>query len=107
MRKSHCGLKGREINLNDSIIFRIFIRFIDMIFLLRMGLNIFQSLFVHRENTVLSTGFNGHLANGEAVIHGQRSHPLSGKLNGLVKGSIHTDQPDQMKNQILTADMFL
>ena len=78
-----------------------------MVFLIGMSLNILQCLLIHRENAVLSTGFDGHITDGKAIVHRKRSHTLSGKLNGLVKGSIHTNHANQMKNQILTADMLL
>ena len=61
-----------------------------------MLLHILESSLIHRENTVLSTGLNGHIADGKAVIHGQILNALSRKFHGAVQGTVHTDHADDM-----------
>ena len=62
---------------------------------------------VDRENTVLSTGLNCHVCDGKTVIHGKVFDSFPNKFHGFIKGSIHTDHSDDMKNHIFSADPFV
>ena len=65
---------------NFLSIYGIRVRFKHLISPVYPTLQIGGGLTVHRKNTVLSSSLNGHVANGKAVIHLQRSHAVSNKL---------------------------
>ena len=68
-----------------------------------MFLQIRYCFLIHRENPVLSAGFNGHIGNGQTVIHGEICHSVSGELQRFVQRAVHADLTDQVKNHILAA----
>ena len=69
-----------------------------------MLLHIGDRQIVHRKNAVLSAGLNGHIGDGEAVVHGQVCNPVSHEFHGFVQGAVHADHSDNMQNNILAAD---
>ena len=71
-----------------------------------VGTAILQSRFVHWENPIFCPSLNGHIGNGEPIIHGQGPYPVSGELQGLIQGTVHSDLPDQVKDYILAAHIF-
>ena len=46
-----------------------------------MLLHISFRLFVHRKDPVLAAGFDGHICDGETVIHGKVLYTVTGKLH--------------------------
>ena len=65
-----------------------------------------KRLFIHREDAVFGSGFDRHVGDGEAVVHGERGDPVPCKLQGAVERSVHADHPDQMQDHVLAADML-
>ena len=63
--------------------------------------DVLHGLLVHGEDAVLAAGLDGHVGDGEPVVHGQGGHPLPGELQGLVQGAVHPDLPDQVEDHIL------
>ena len=61
-----------------------------------MFLHIGNCQIIHRENTILSAGFDRHIGNGKSVIHGKICNAVPGKLHGLVKGTVHPNHADNM-----------
>ena len=61
-----------------------------------MLFHVSNSLLIHRENTVLTAGFDSHVGNGESVIHGQIGDTVSHEFHRLVQCAVHTDHADDM-----------
>ena len=64
-------------------------------------------LVVHGEDAVLGARLDGHIGDGEAVVHRQGVHPFPAKLQGLVQGAVHPDGTDEVEDHILTGDTGL
>ena len=65
-----------------------------------MFFQISNRLFVNRENTVFTAGFNSHVSYGETVIHRHSSNAFSDKFHRLIKGAVNADLADDMQDQI-------
>ena len=63
--------------------------------------DVLHGLFVHGEDAILAAGLDGHVGDGEPVVHGQRGNSLPGKLQGLVQSAVHPDLPDQVEDHVL------
>ena len=71
------------------------------------AVDILHGLLVYGEDSVLAAGLDGHVGDGEAVVHGQGGHALPGELQGLIQGTVHPDLADQVQDHILAADAGL
>ena len=107
MGAGHRGLNGRQVNFDGFFIGSIFVGGINHRLPLRSALQIFQCPVVHRENAVFRTGLNGHIADAQPVIHGQRSHAGARKLHALVQRAVHADPANDGEDHVLPADVGL
>ena len=57
--------------------------------------------FIHREDAVLGTGLDGHIADAEAVLHRQGLHTVTDEFQALVQCAGNADLTDQMQNDVL------
>ena len=106
MRHGYGRPQSRQVDDHFPFIDCVRICFIDRI---RTGYpagHIGERLFIHRENAVFGSGFDRHVGDGEAVVHGERGDPVPSKLQGAVERSVHSDHPDQMQDHVLAADML-
>ena len=69
------------------------------------ALEIGDGLVIHREDAVLGPGLDGHVADGEAVVHLQAAYSVPAELQGLVERAVHPNHPDEVENQVLAADI--
>ena len=69
VREGNGRTKLIQIDLINFIILGILISFEYLVISIGMLLEIFDSLIINRENTVLSACFNCHVGYGESVIH--------------------------------------
>lgn len=65
------------------------------------ALDVIHRLVVYREDAVLRTGLDGHVADGEAVVHGQRVCALADELHRLVQRAVHADLADDVQDNVL------
>ena len=71
-----------------------------------MFFDILDRRLIHREDPVLSSCLDGHIADGEPVIHGQMLHAVPGELHGFIKSAVHSDHTDDMEDHVFSADPF-
>ena len=69
MREGYGRAKCTKINGIGLIIHSILISRINLICAGRMLFHVAFSEFIHREDTVLTAGFDCHIGNGKSVIH--------------------------------------
>jgi hypothetical protein len=104
MRERNSRAELGQIDLVGMVILGIRIRLEHHGLALAMVGEICQRDLVHRENSILGTGFDGHVAHGEPIVDSQRGNPNSGELHGFVEGTVDTDHTDDMEDQILAGD---
>ena len=63
--------------------------------------------FIHREDAVLGTGLDGHIADAEAVLHRQGLHTVTDEFQALVQRTGNADLTDQMQNDVLACDRLV
>ena len=68
------------------------------------ALDVVHRLVVHRENAVLRTGLDRHVADGEAVVHGQLVRAFADELHRLVQRAVHADLADNMQDDVLAGN---
>ena len=81
MRERDGRFKSAKIDGILSVIYGVLIRFIHFIGTSGVFFHISLGQLVHREDPVLSACFNGHIGNGEAVVHGEIFDSLSHKFH--------------------------
>ena len=106
MRHGYGRPQSRQVDDHFPLINCVRICFIDRIRTGNPAGNIGKGLVIHREDAVFGSGFDRHVGDGKAVIHGERSDPVPHKLQGTVERSVHADHPDQMQDHVLAADML-
>ncbi len=65
-----------------------------------------KSHIVHLKDAVLSTGLNGHVGNGKAVVHGKVLQARARELHGFVESTVHANHSDDMENEVFAADIL-
>ena len=71
-----------------------------------MLLHISNGLLIHREDAVLAACLDGHVSDGESVIHRQIFDSLAHEFHGFIKGAVYADHADDVQDYIFTADPF-
>ena len=66
--------------------------------------DVVERLLVAREDSVLAAGFDSHVGDGHAVVHGHGVHARSFELHGPVGGAVESDLTDQMQDHVLCHD---
>ena len=61
---------------------------------------IFFDFFVGGDDSVLATGFNGHVAEGHPLFHAAILDGLSGELHGSIGGAVYADVSDYLEDHI-------
>ncbi len=97
-------LQRVEVDLNGLLVLGIGVCLIEDRLPLAAALEVSLGHLVHGEDAVLGTGLNGHVADAQAVVHGQGGHTRAGELHGLVQGTVHTDHADDVEDEVLAAD---
>jgi hypothetical protein len=62
---------------------------------------------IRSNDTGTGTGFNGHVGNGHASLHGEGFHGTSGKFNGVTGTSSGSNDSNNVQNKILGSDTLL
>ena len=101
MRVADRGLQLVQVDLDGLFVFGIRVSLVVDRGALAAAVQIRSGDLVHREDAVLGTGLNGHVADAEAILHSQGSHTRAGEFHGLVQCAVHTDHADDMQDQIL------
>ena len=70
----------------------------------RPALQVLRRLLVEADDAALAAGLDGHVAHGEALVHGERLDGLAGELHGLVQGAVDADEADGVQHQVLAGD---
>ena len=94
------GLQCAKVDLDGLFVHSIGVGLIEHRRALAAACQISLGHLVHREDAVLSTGFNGHIADAQAVVHGKASHARAGELHRLIQCAVHTDHADDVQNQV-------
>ena len=97
-------LQRVEVDLNGLLVLGIGVCLIEDRLPLAAALEVSLGHLVHGEDAVLGTGLNGHVADAQAVVHGQGGHTRAGELHGLIQGTVHTDHADDVEDEVLAAD---
>ena len=87
------GLEGREVDLNGLLVLGVRVGLIEHRLALAAALEISLGHVVHGEDAILGTGFDGHVADAQAVVHGEGSDARAGELHRLIQRTIHADHP--------------
>ncbi len=95
------GLQCAEVDLDGLFVHGIGVSFVEHRRALAAACKISLGHLVHREDAVLGTGLNRHIADAQAVVHGKPCHARAGELHRLIQCAVHTDHADDMQNQIL------
>ena len=95
------GLQCAEVDLDGLFVHSIRIGFVEHRRALAAACKISLGHLIHREDAVLGTGFNRHVADAQAVVHGKAFHARAGELHGFIQCAVHTDHADDVQNQIL------
>ena len=95
------GLQCAEVDLDGLFIHGIGVSFVEHRRALAAACKISLGHLVHREDAVLGTGLNRHIADAQAVVHGKACHARAGELHRLIQCAVHTDHADDMQNQVL------
>ena len=101
MRVADRGLQLVQVDLDGLFVFGIRVGLVVDRGALAAAVQIRSGDLVHREDAVLGTGLNGHVADAEAILHGQGSHTRAGEFHGLVQRAVHTDHADDVQDQSL------
>ena len=101
MRHGHGGLQLVQVDDHLADILRIGVGLEGLAGTVHTAADVLHGLLVHREDTVLAASLDGHVGDGEAVVHGERGNALPGKLQRLIEGAVHADLADQMENHVL------
>ena len=80
VRHGHGGLQLVQINDHFPGILRVGISLEGFAGAVHPAADVLHGLLVHGEDAVLAAGLDGHVGDGEAVVHGQGGNPLPGKL---------------------------
>ena len=107
VRERYGCLQFAKVNGNCLIIFSIIICFIDLVFFLGMFFHISNGFIIYREDTVFGTCLNGHIGNGETIIHRKTCHTISCKLKRFIKRTVYANLTNEMKDHIFTADPWI
>ena len=103
MRHSHSGLQLIQVNDHFPDVLRVGIGLEGLTGAVHPAVDVLHGLLLHGENAVLAAGLNGHVGDGEPVIHGEGGNALAGKLQRLIQRAVHADLADQMQDDILAA----
>ena len=95
------GLQLVQVDLDGLFVFGIRVGLVVDRGALAAAVQVRSGDLVHREDAVLGTGLNGHVADAEAILHGQGSHARAGEFHRLVQRPVHTDHADDVQDQVL------
>ena len=104
MGHSHGGLQRIQIDDHLAGIDGVRIGLECLAGAVHPAVDILHGLFIHGEDPVFAAGLDGHVGDGEAVVHGQGGYALPGELQGLVQSAVHADPADQVEDDVLAAD---
>ena len=74
----HRGLEGIEVDGHLADILGVGVGLVDRVGAADPACDIFDGLLVHGEDAVLGAGLDGHVGDGEAVVHGEGGNALAG-----------------------------
>ena len=112
MRKRDDRFERGEINHHGALVFGIGIgredsRRSDGRSKLRpsrlVRIDVGEGLFIDGEDAVFRAGFDGHVGDGEAVVHRKVRHAVARKLQRHVSRTVDADLADQMEDYVLSA----
>ena len=98
------GFQLVQIDLNGLFVLGIRVGLKEHRLTLAAALEVAAGHIVHREDAVLGTGFDGHVADAQAVVHRQAGNARAGELHGFVQRTVHTDHADDVQDQVLAGD---
>ena len=107
VRQRDGGLEGGQVDGHFPFVLGVGVGLVDLHGTGEATIDVVQGLFVHGENAVLAACLDGHVGDGEAVVHGQLGDTLTRKLDGLIKCAVHADHTDEVEDHVLTADVLV
>ena len=105
VRECDGRLDRGKVDLDDFVVYGIFISLVNDGSSVGALRDISESLFIYLENTVFRARFDRHVADRQTVGDGKRLCALAGEFHGTVKRTVHTDLTDDVKDDVLTRDM--
>ena len=98
------GFQLVQIDLNGLFVLGIRVGLKEHRLTLAAALEVSLGHIVYGEDAVLGTGFDGHVADAQAVVHRQAGNARAGELHGFVQCAVHTDHADDVQDQVLAGD---
>ena len=105
MRQSHSGTQRGQVDLHSAGIHGVLVRLKGGPGPLHPSVQVGDGLLVHREDAVFGSRLNGHITDGESIVHLQGGHAISAELQGLIQSSIHPDHADEVEHHVLATDI--
>ena len=98
------GLEGREVDFNGLLVLGVRVGLIEHRLALAAALEISLGHVVHGEDAVLGTGLDGHVADAQAVVHGEGSDARAGELHRLIQRTIYADHTDDVEDEVFAGN---
>ena len=95
------GLQLAQIDLDGLFVLGIGVSGVEHRLTLAAALEVAAGHIVHREDAVLGTGLDGHVADAQAVVHSKTGNARAGELHGFVQRTVHTDHADDVQDEVL------
>ena len=90
-----------QVDVEDALVCRVLVGGEDARLVLRAAFHVGERLVVHGEDAVLGACLDRHVADAEAVVHGQLRHARAGEFHALVQRAVHADHADDMQDDVL------
>ena len=97
-------LEGREVDFNGLLVLGVRVGLIEHRLALAAALEISLCHVVHGEDAVLGTGLDGHVADAQAVVHGEGGNARAGELHRLIQCTIHADHTDDVEDEVFAGN---
>ena len=104
VRVADGGLQRGQVDGDGTLVLGIGIGFVLDPGALAAALQVGFGDFVYREDAVFGTSLDGHVADAEAVFHGQALDTLAHELQALVQRAGNADLTDQVQDDVLAGD---
>ena len=95
------GHQGVQVNGDGPLVLCVRICLVFLPFPPAAALQVRLAGLVHREDAVLGTGLDSHVADAQPVLHSQALHAGADELQALVEGAGDADESDQVQDHVL------
>ena len=104
VREGHRGHDVGGVYLDDAGEFRIVVGVVGGPGALGAALHVGAGHVVHGNEPRLAAGLDGHVGNGEALVHLHGLDGAAGEFHGLVQGAVHPDEADDVQDDVLAGN---